>query len=35
MYCIFWIEDVLKFEENFDEEVVEFIDRYVICEILD
>lgn len=34
-HCIFWIEDAPKFEENSDEEVVEFIDRYVTCEIPD
>ncbi|XP_062589569.1 uncharacterized protein LOC134251199, partial [Saccostrea cucullata] len=34
-HCLFWIEGAPKFGENSDSEVVEFIDRYVTCEVPD
>ncbi|XP_053179094.1 uncharacterized protein LOC128362380 [Scomber japonicus] len=33
VHCLFWIENAPKIDENTDEEVVEFIDKYVTCEL--
>ncbi|XP_029933198.1 uncharacterized protein LOC115377526 [Myripristis murdjan] len=33
VHCLFWIEGAPQIDKNTDEEVVEFIDRYVTCEL--
>ncbi|XP_029954136.1 uncharacterized protein LOC115393324 isoform X3 [Salarias fasciatus] len=33
VHCLFWIEGAPKIDQNTDEEVVEFIDKYVTCEL--
>ncbi|XP_058494640.1 uncharacterized protein LOC131465769 [Solea solea] len=33
VHCLFWIENAPKIDENTDEEVVQFIDKYVTCEL--
>ena len=33
IHCLFWIEDAPVIDKNTDEEVVEFIDKYVTCEL--
>ncbi|XP_061601162.1 uncharacterized protein LOC133463585 [Cololabis saira] len=33
VHCLFWIENAPKIDKNTDEEVVEFIDKYVTCEL--
>ncbi|XP_055084862.1 LOW QUALITY PROTEIN: uncharacterized protein LOC117386060, partial [Periophthalmus magnuspinnatus] len=33
VHCLFWIENAPKLGENTDEEVVEFVDKYVTCEL--
>ena len=32
-HCLFWIEDAPKLSDDSDDKVVEFIDRYVSCEL--
>ena len=32
-HCLFWIEDASKLSDDTDDKVVEFIDRYVSCEL--
>ncbi|XP_062574488.1 uncharacterized protein LOC134236336, partial [Saccostrea cucullata] len=32
-HCLFWIENAPKFEEDSNEKVTEFIDKYITCEI--
>lgn len=34
-HCLFWIENAPKFRENPETDVVEFIDKYITCEIPD
>lgn len=34
-HCLFWIENAPKFRENPETDVVEFIDKYISCEIPD
>lgn len=34
-HCLFWIEGAPKFEENSDTDVINFIDKYITCEIPD
>lgn len=33
VHCLFWIEDAPLLDKNTDEEVVQFIDKYVTCEL--
>ncbi|XP_044191600.1 LOW QUALITY PROTEIN: uncharacterized protein LOC122969723, partial [Thunnus albacares] len=33
VHCLFWIEGAPQIDKNTDEEVVEFIDKYVTCEL--
>ncbi|XP_042265880.1 uncharacterized protein LOC121896203 [Thunnus maccoyii] len=33
VHCLFWIENAPLIDKNTDEEVVEFIDKYVTCEL--
>ena len=33
VHCLFWIENAPIIDKNTDEEVVEFIDHYVTCEL--
>ncbi len=33
VHCLFWIEGAPQINKNTDEEVVEFIDKYVTCEL--
>lgn len=33
VHCLFWIEGAPQIDKNTDEEVVEFIDKYVLCEL--
>ncbi|TKS65838.1 ATP-dependent DNA helicase PIF7 [Collichthys lucidus] len=33
VHCLFWIEDAPVIDTNTDAEVIEFIDRYVTCEL--
>ncbi|XP_029910642.1 uncharacterized protein LOC115361416 [Myripristis murdjan] len=33
VHCLFWIEGAPQIDKNTDEEVIEFIDRYVTCEL--
>ncbi|XP_029957163.1 uncharacterized protein LOC115395673 [Salarias fasciatus] len=33
VHCLFWIEGAPKIDQNTDEEVVEFIDQFVTCEL--
>lgn len=33
MHCLFWIENAPQIDKNTDEEVVEFINKYVTCEL--
>ncbi|XP_076132870.1 uncharacterized protein LOC143114916 [Alosa pseudoharengus] len=32
VHCLFWVENAPQIDKNTDEEVVEFVDRYVTCE---
>lgn len=32
-HCIIWVKDAPKYGENSNEEVCDFIDRYVACSI--
>ncbi|XP_049447557.1 uncharacterized protein LOC125898007 [Epinephelus fuscoguttatus] len=33
VHCLFWVENALLIDKNTDEEVVQFIDKYVTCEL--
>ena len=33
VHCLFWIENAPKIDKNTDEEVIQFIDTYVTCEL--
>ncbi|XP_062414175.1 uncharacterized protein LOC119206796 [Pungitius pungitius] len=33
VHCLFWIENAPKLDKNTDDEVVQFIDKYVTCEL--
>ncbi len=33
VHCLFWIENAPLIDKNTDEEVVQFIDKYVTCEL--
>ncbi|XP_042269742.1 uncharacterized protein LOC121898666 isoform X1 [Thunnus maccoyii] len=33
VHCLFWIENAPLIDKNTDEEVVEFIDKYITCEL--
>lgn len=33
VHCLFWVEDAPIIDKNKDEEVVQFIDKYVTCEL--
>ncbi|VDI19187.1 Hypothetical predicted protein [Mytilus galloprovincialis] len=34
-HCLFWVENAPKFDEDENEEVISFIDKYITCEIPD
>lgn len=33
VHCLFWIENAPQIDKNTNEEIVEFIDKYVTCEL--
>lgn len=33
VHCLFWIDNAPVIDKNTDEEVIQFIDKYVICEL--
>lgn len=33
LHCLFWVENAPQIDKNTDEEVVDFIDKYVTCEL--
>ncbi|VDI59074.1 Hypothetical predicted protein [Mytilus galloprovincialis] len=32
-HCLFWIEDAPKFEEDEDQKVIDFVDKYITCSV--
>lgn len=34
-YVVFYVKDVLKFDKNIDDEIIWFVDKYILCSFFD